>query len=308
MAASENPAAPIGVSCLGRITPGDRVIKVSAPPQSIVKTLGVQRGSMVRAGQEVAILRDYDVAAAALSQAASEVALAQSSVEQAKAGEKPASVAAQQAAIERQQSILQNAEKELQRKKDLFHDGLLPGADLEAAQLSVDTARLGLRRENEVLQSLQQVRSQDVEVAEKNLAVARTREEYARAELNRNRITAPSAGTVLEIHAYPGETVTEDGILDLGDTRNMFVEAEVYISDVPRVRVGAPATITGEGFSGSLTGKVVEILRQASGNQLYPTDALTAADKRVLGVRIRLADSTKVQHLSNSQVSVRIEP
>ena len=99
--------------------------------------------------------------------------------------------------------ILQNAEKELQRKKDLFHDGLLPGADLEAAQLSVDTARLGLRRENEVLQSLQQVRSQDVEVAEKNLAVARTRE-YARAELNRNRITAPSAGTVLEIHAYPG--------------------------------------------------------------------------------------------------------
>ena len=79
------------------------MIKVSAPPQSIVKTLGVQRGSMVRAGQEVAILRDYDVAAAALSQAASEVALAQSSVEQAKAGEKPASVAAQQAAIERQQ-------------------------------------------------------------------------------------------------------------------------------------------------------------------------------------------------------------
>ena len=88
----------------------------------------------------------------------------------------------------------------------------------------------------------------------------------------------------------------------------MFVVAEVYVSDVPRVREGARATITGEGFTGALTGKVEEILRQASNNQLYPTDALTAADKRVLGVRIRLDDGKKVQHLSNSQVSVHIEP
>jgi HlyD family secretion protein len=308
IAASATSTQPMGVSCLGRITPGDRIIKVAAPPQSIVKALRVQRGSQVRQGQEIAILRDYDVAAAALAQAVSETELAGSTLSQAKAGDKPAAIAAQEAAISRQESILRNAEKDLGRKKDLFHDGLLPGADFEAAQLAVETARQDVRRENELLHSLRQVRSEDVEVAEKKLAVARIKEDYAKADLNRSRIVASASGTVIEIHAYPGETVTDQGILDLGDVGNMFVVAEVYVSDVPRVREGARATITGEGFNGSLNGKVEEILRQASNNQLYPTDALTAADKRVLGVRIRLDDGKKVQHLSNSQVSVHIEP
>ena len=308
IAASETAAQPIGISCLGRITPGDRIIKVAAPPQSIVKALRVQRGSQVRQGQEIAILRDYDVAAAALAQAVGETELAGSTLNQAKAGDKPAAIAAQEAAISRQESILQNAEKDLARKKDLFHDGLLPGADFDAAQLAVDTARHDVRRENELLQSLRQVRSEDVEVAARKLAVARIKEDYAKADLNRNRIVAPASGTVIEIHAYPGETVTDQGILDLGDVGNMFVVAEVYVSDVPRVREGAHATITGEGFTGSLKGKVEEILRQASNNELYPNDAMTASDKRVLGVRIRLDDGKKVQHLSNSQVSVHIEP
>lgn len=254
------------------------------------------------------MLRDSDIAAASLAQARSEVALAESAVSQAKAGEKPAAVAAQQAAIENQQSILRSAETELQRSKNLSRDGLLSAAEVEAAQLRVDTARHAIRRETELLQSLQQVRAEDVQVAQRKLEVAITKERYATTELNRNQITSPSSGTVLEIHAYPGETVTSDGILDLGDVGNMFVVAEVYLSDVPRVREGARATITGEGFGGTLTGKVEEILRQASTNQLYPVDAQTAADKRVLGVRIRLDDSQKVQHLTNSQVSVRIEP
>ena len=88
----------------------------------------------------------------------------------------------------------------------------------------------------------------------------------------------------------------------------MYVLAEVYISDVPRLRTGAAAVITGEGFDGTLTGRVEEILRVASDNEVYPTDPRAAADRRVLGVRIRLADGARVEHLSNSQVSVRIQP
>lgn len=308
MAANSTAPQPAGISCLGRITPGDRIIKVAAPAQSIVKTLRVRRGSQVVQGQEIAVLRDYDVAAAALAQASSETALAASAVLQAKAIGKPAAIAAQQAAVARQESVLHSAELDLKRKKELFGGGLLPGADLAAAQLVFDTAAQDLRRENEQLQSLRQVRAEDVEVAEKQLAVVRVKEDYARAELDRNRITAPASGTVLEIHAYPGETVTDQGIVDLGDVRHMFVLAEVYMSDIPRVHRGARAVITGEAFTGSLDGRVEEILRQASNNELYPVDAMTAADKRVLGVRIRLDDGSKVQNLSNSQVSVHIEP
>ena len=73
----------------------------------------------------------------------------------------------------------------------------------------------------------------------------------ARVGLNRDRIQALTSGTVLEIHAYPGENVTDQEILGLGNLQHIYVLAEVYITDVPRVRPGARASITGEGFEGS---------------------------------------------------------
>jgi len=306
MAAAGSAPQAAGVTCLGRITPGARVMKVSAPAQSIVKELRVHRGSKVKRGEEVAVLRDYDVALAAFLEAQGQVAVAESALVQARAGEKPAAIAAQESAVRRQESVLEGTEKDLQRKQSLFQYQLLPGADLEAAKLAAETAREGLRRERDLLDSVKQVRQEDVLVAEKKLALARIQEERARAEMDRNRITAPLSATVLDIYAYPGEAVSGQGILDLGDTGNMFVEAEVYVSDIPRVREGPSASIRGEGIPGEIRGKVVEILRETSDSKLYPNNSLTAADKRVLIVRIRLDDAAQVQHLNNSQVSVHI--
>jgi ABC exporter DevB family membrane fusion protein len=184
----------------------------------------------------------------------------------------------------------------------------LPRAELESAELALETAQHGLTRQRELLESLRQVRVQDVDVAQRRVELATTKVDAARVQLNRNRIQAPASGTVLEIHAYPGESVTDQGILDLGNLRHMYVLAEVYISDVPRVRTGARASITGEGFEATLMGTVDEVLRVAGNNEVYPTDPLAAADRRVLGVRIRLDDGARVEHLSNSQVTVRIEP
>src|SRR5260370_20879127 len=93
MAASTTSTQPRAISCLGRITPGDRIIKIAAPPQAIVKELLVARGSHVRAGQEIAVLRDYDLAAAAVAQARSEVELAESTWNQPNAGGNAAALA-----------------------------------------------------------------------------------------------------------------------------------------------------------------------------------------------------------------------
>lgn len=262
----------------------------------------------MKRGEEVAVLRDYDASLAALHETESQVVVETSAVAQARAGEKPAAVAAQEAAVSGQELVLQNAEKDLRRKNELFHEGLAAQADFDAATLAADSAREGLRRERQLLESLTQVRQVDVAVAERKLALAEAQEDRARVELERNRITAPISGTVLEIYAYPGEAVSDQGILDLGDTENMFVNAEVYVSDIARVHEGQRAMVTGDGFAGGIAGKVAEILRETSESQLYPTSPLTAADKRVLTVRIRLEDSSRVRRLNNNQVFVRIEP
>jgi HlyD family secretion protein len=309
VAASAPPAkTPEVISCLGRLVPGQRILTISAPAQSIVKELRVQRGSFVRRGDVVAVLRDHDQAMAAVREAESEVAVSASEVEQAKAGERPAAVAAQDAAIARQDMILQDAERSLARKTSLSRKGDISSEELDRAQLAVNTAREALKRERQVRESLLQVRDVDVAAAEKKLARAVAKKERAQSELERYLILAPVSATVLEVHTYPGEAISSRGIADLGDTGNMFVEAEVYLTDVPRVRIGAPALITGEAVRGTLHGVVAEILREAGDSSLYPTSALTAADKRILRVRIRLDRSGAVQHLSNSQVSVRIEP
>jgi HlyD family secretion protein len=94
----------------------------------------------------------------------------------------------------------------------------------------------------------------------------------------------------------------------LGDTENMFVDAEVYVSDVRRVREGAKAVISGDALPRETSGRVIEILRETSDSKLYPDNPLNAADKRVIKVRIGLENPASLRRLSNSQVFVKIEP
>lgn len=300
------PVAPLEITCLGRIVPGEGIIKVAAPASAIIRELKVVRGASVRKGDILAYLNDHASAAASLNEAELQVGVAESGVRQAMAPGKPASIAAQQAALARQELVLKNAEAEQNRKAQLFKSKLISAADFEAASLTLETARETLHRETELLANEKQVREVDVEVMRKRLAAANAARDRAAAEVEQQVIRAPLTGTVLEIYARSGENPGAQGILDLGDTRNMFVEAEVYATDIRRVHEGAGATISGEAFEGNLTGRVSEILREAGYNALFPADPSNAADKRVIRVRIRLDDGGKVRLLNNSQVVARI--
>jgi HlyD family secretion protein len=296
------------ISCLGRIVAGEGALKIAAPPQAIVSELRVQRGSRVTRGEVLAVLQDYAAAKATLYEAEQNVAVAESTLAQVKAPVKRAALDAQQAAVARQEFALRNAESDYQRKKKLFDKKLIALMDAEEAEANFHTAQEALRREQYVLAGLQQARDVDVDLARTKLAAAIAARDAASVQVERNRIKAPIAGTVLEVFARAGEAVSPDrGILDLGDTANMFVEAEVYATDFPRVREGANATITGEAFTGALTGAVAEILRQASSSTLFPVDPLASPDNRIIKVRIRLKPDQGVERLSGTQVAVRIE-
>ncbi len=301
--------APQVISCLGRLVAGDGPLKIASTTQAVVSELRVGRGSKVAGGDILAVLQDNAAATAALREAEERIHVAESSLAQVKAPPTPGAIEAQDAALARQDVVLQNAEKDYRRKKLLFESKIGAAVDVEAAEATVKGAQEGLRREKALLASLRQVRSADVDLAGKNLALAMATKDRALVDVERTLVRAPRSGTVLEVYARPGEAISADrGLLDLGDTAHMFAEAEVYASDFPRVHKDAQATITGEAFAGLLTGKVDEILREAGPSTLFPADPLVAADKRVIKVRIRLDDSPKVERLSGSQVDVRIQP
>ena len=301
--------APQAISCLGRLVAGDGPLKIASTPQAIVSELRVRRGSKLAAGDILAILQDNAAATAALREAEEQIKVAESSLAQVKAPPTLGAIDAQDAALARQDVVLQNAEKEYTRKRRLFESKDIAATDVDAAETIVRGAQESLRREKAILAGLREVRGADVEVAVKKLALAKSTRDRALVAVEGTIVRAPMAGTVLEVYARPGEAVSADrGLLDLGDTAHMFAEAEVYTTDFPRIRKGAQATITGEAFAGSLTGKVDEIMRQAGPSMLFPTDPQIAADKRVIKVRIRLDASSMVEGLSGSQVDVRIQP
>jgi HlyD family secretion protein len=88
----------------------------------------------------------------------------------------------------------------------------------------------------------------------------------------------------------------------------MYVIAEVFESDVDRLRLGQKATITSEAFKDALHGAVDSIGSQVAKQDIQPTDPVSFSDARVVEVKVRLDESEKASHLIHGKVTVVIEP
>ena len=286
------------------MVPGDRVIQVAAPAGSILQALLVRRGDWVGRGQIIATLRDHAMLQASLDCRQTEVDVAEAQLAQVEAGEKPPLIAAQQAALARYQSEFQKAESDYERMQKLYKQQAVSLARLEEAQTKWASAEHLVREAREQLSGLKLVRPEDVVVAKKKLAAARAEHYRTVAEFELSSIRAPLDGKVIEINTYPGETVGSRGIVDLADTRSMMVEAEVYVTDIARVSVGASAQVEVEGFNGTLNGKVTEIITEVNPNAVLNPDPYSFVDRRVVIAKIRLDDGERVASLINAQATV----
>jgi len=186
------------------------------------------------------------------------------------------SYAKRKADLGRLQAILNNASKQLERQKNLSRTSSTSATKLDEAEL-------------------------DVLVARADIAVAT-------AELELAQIQSPIDGQILEIHAYPGERIGDNGVLEIGQTQTMYVVAEVYETDIGKVSVGQTATITSDALPAELTGKVERIGLKIGKKDVFDTDPVAKADARVIETYILLDDSEAVARFTNLQVEVSIKP
>ncbi len=252
---------------------------------------------------------------------------------------------AQQATIERLQAELRYAKTECDRYQRLYQDGAVSTSEQDRQCLQEETAIkrlteakvnltkiIATRQEqiNEAQTNLQrtintlseqqieaqatlnqiaEVRPVDVSVAQANLQTAQASVEQAQAELDLAYVRAPKAGQILQIDTWLGELVNNKGIVQFGQTAQMYVKAEVYETDISQVRVGQRANITSQGFPGKLQGTVDEIVLAIGKKDILGTDPVADVDSRVVEVKIRLdsTDNQRVSHLSNLQVKVVID-
>ena len=341
------------VVALGKLIPKGEVIKLSVAnaEDSRVNQILVEEGDRVEAGQVIAILQGYENRQRDLEEAEKEVELAQARLDRVQAGDtKQAELAAQRANISRLEAQLRNETLERQaaiastkaqlrqaqlnydRNKSLQQQGAVSVQVLDEAQEGLDMTQAALderqaqlnntkqgleeeiKQEQENLARLQEIRPVDVRVAEIEVERATIAVEQIKADLEDTKVKVPISGQILRINTRVGEQVnTQQGIVELGRTDEMYAIAEVYETDISKVKIGQPATISSEygGFEGNLKGTVEHLGLQVGAKQLSEgsQDPTQDENSRIVEVKIRIEpeDSKKVAGLTNMKVRVEID-
>ena len=252
-----------------------------------------------------------------------------------------------QATSDRTKAELNNAESELRRYQSLANDGVISESELDSRSLTVETAKnavaeaeasynrtittlqqqieqaQAVARRNKTtlekqiieaeatLDSVGEVREVDVIKAQANVDRAIAALRQAEEDLALTNVKAPTDGQILKINIYPGEIVDEDGVVEFAQTSKMMVVAEVYESDIGKVKIGQTANIKSEtgAFEGEIAGKVARVGLKIGKQDVLSTDPAADVDSRVVEVKIHLDSETssKVAHLTNSKTIVKID-
>jgi HlyD family secretion protein len=305
-------ASGLGIGCLGRVEPASRVRRL-APPSSLatdrLTELRVVEGERVASGQVLGWFGDHDVRVAAVGQAEAELAWTQARLQQIQAGAKKDDIAAAEARLSRVRAAEANARRQWQRNQSLVEGKVISASESDDCRFACEMAEAARRAAEHELASIAEVRPVDVRVAEADVARARATLDRARAELAMGELRAPASGTILKIHTRPGESPGPAGVLEMGDLDELHVAAEVYETDVMRVRLGQSARILIHGSTQTLRGEVVDIGWEIRRKDVLNTDPVADIDARVVEVRVRVdpRDAPRLVRLTNMQVSVVIE-
>lgn len=307
------PAAPVGVGALGRVEPASRIRRLTQPGGMAVTRLDrlmVEEGDQVTEGQLLAEFADTAQKDAAVAQAGAAVAEYRAGLARMRAAGRPSEVAAQRARIDALAAQFDLAEREAERSERLVPTGA--GAVAAADRARSAAVRLAAERAQAQaeLDSLLSSRPEDIALAEARLAAAQAALAKAQADAELSRVRAPFAGTILRIIARPGDQVGNDGLMEIGDLSRMDIVADVYETDLPRLRIGAPAEIVVPGEARRFGATLREIGWTVRRTTQANTDPVAAVDSRTVEVRLTLdeAGSEALRRRSNMQVQVAIRP
>ncbi len=336
------------VTALGWIEPKGKVIKLSATTSTEgnrVEQLLVQEGDTVKAGQVIAILDSRDRLASALKEAQEQLKVEQANLKRIQAGAQRGEIAEQEATVarleaqrqgdintqvattDRLQAEVRNAVAENQRYQTLYKQGAISASQWDSKRLALETTQKNLQEAQAQLKRIQLTGLQQIEEAKAKLDrivnVPKEDVEVAKAEVNRAiaaldrakvnlqqaYVKSPQDGQVFQIHVRPGELISNNGIVDIGQTSQMYAIAEVYESDINKVHPGQSVQVVGDFLPIELQGTVERKSLQVRRQNVINTDPLSNIDNRVVEVYIRLdpSSSLKAANLTNMQVRAVIK-
>lgn len=251
---------------------------------------------------------------------------------------------AQRATINKLQAELKNAEVELQRYQQLYRDGAISQSLFDGKRLSFDTitqqlsearanlnridstgrkqiseAKTALSRINATgreqvisaqatLNQIAEVRPVDVTAAKAEVNRTIAASQQAKANLDQTYVKAPQNGVIFDVHTRAGEVVSNDGIVEIGQTNQMYAVVEVYQSDISKIRPQQKVKISSNSFPGELQGTVDWLGWKVQRQNVINSDPSDNIDSRVVEVHVQLdqESSDKAAKFTNLQVKAVI--
>jgi multidrug resistance efflux pump len=307
------PADPHGrdlsdlVSANGTVEGARPEVALRPETAGLLMTVAVRENDSVVKGQVVAELsNESQKAQVALAKA--ELAVARQQLHKLEAGERAQVIAKAKAKLRAKTESLRLARSDLERAERSYQ-GISSG-DLDTYRTKVNVAQSEFDEATHELSLLQEgTRTEDLEAARAQVEVAEARLRAAEAELAKTRLTAPTAGRVLQVFQEPGEFAAPSSgqpVMIVADLSKRRVRAFVEELDIDRIEVGHAATVTADGLPGrSFTGKVALALPRM-GKRAPQSDAPN--ELKDLYFREVLIDLDAGEELpTNLRVQVRIQ-
>ncbi|MBL8524509.1 MAG: efflux RND transporter periplasmic adaptor subunit [Betaproteobacteria bacterium] len=229
--ASAYPSQAItALNATGRVT-AQRKAAVSTKATGRLEFLGVQEGSIVKAGDVLARIENRDVSA---------------TQDQAQA-----SLRAAKANLEQGMAELRDAESNLKRSEDLANKNFISSATLDGAKARYDKAKAAVASLNGA-----------IGVAEANVRASGV-------SVEQTLIRAPFDGVVLTKNANVGDIITpfssaadsKGAVVNMADMSTLEVEADVSEISLSKISVAQPVEIQLDAFPDlRLLGKVSRIV------------------------------------------------
>jgi len=220
----------------------------------VIKSVLVKPGQQVKRG-DVLIETDKAEAERQVREAELGLQIRQIELEQLKAAPTADQITIARANLRRAAAALQAAQANYDRVAKEGKAANSPEAvALESAKLDFESARASFE------QAVRGPTAEQIQIAEKNVELARLALEAARHRLEDSTLVAPFDGTVVQVNAREGETAYGEKVIKLADLSTLEAVAQVDELDIGELAVGQEAEIRLDAFPGQvLAGRVARI-------------------------------------------------
>jgi HlyD family secretion protein len=247
----------------------------------------VGEGMMVTRGQLVARLDIEDLEGEVRLKEAERRA-AEAALRDLLAGSRPQEIGAARATVARADAEAVRLVRDDERAAALYSRGVIAAREYEAAKAASEVARARVKEAREALLLVEEgPRKETIELARARLEQAGEALKLAKVRLGYGSVTAPLSGVVLSENVEAGDYVAPGTpVVTVGDLSNVWLRAYIEETDLGRVKIGQPVTVTTDTYPGKkYTGRVSFIAPQA---EFTPKSVQTQKERVKLVYRIKV--------------------